>query len=245
LQAAVRYPHTLETPTLQHSSSILQEELITRGTREGSVIEDAVEHISWGKSRCEQMCCFPITGGLHRTSGDAPLEKPTLQNPIKRCQMKLLTRGTHEGSVVEDAVERNSWGKSRCELMCCFPITGGLHRTSGDAPLETPTLQNPVPVWFHVHESNSSSSKRTQVAAVAYKQILHQPVKHSTKHKRILNANRKFHQQIFKLKHVVVGNGILTPKRLSLNYIRNNIVVCDGGATDSDAIKSRYGFHYL
>ena len=46
-------------------------------------------------------------------------------------------------------------------------------------------------------------------------------------------------------KDVVVGNGILTPKRLSLNYIRNNIVVCDGGATDLDAIKSRYGIHYL
>ncbi len=48
-----------------------------------------------------------------------------------------------EGSVVEDAVERNSWGKSRCEQMCRFPITGGLHRTSGDAPLETPTLRDP------------------------------------------------------------------------------------------------------
>jgi len=129
--------------------------------------------------------------------------------------------------------------------MCRFPITGGLHRTSGDAPLETPTLQNPVPVWCHVHKSISSSSKRAQVAAVAYKQILHQPAKHSTKHKRSLNANIKCHKQIFKLKEVVVGNGILTPKHLSLNYIRNNIVVCDGGATDLDAIKSRYGIHYL
>jgi hypothetical protein len=150
-----------------------------------------------------------------------------------------------EGSVVEDAIERNSWGKSRCEQMCRFPITGGLHRTSGDAPVETPTLQNPVPVWCHVHKSNTSSSKQTQVAAVAYKQILHQPVKHSTKHKRSLKTNRKCHKQIFKLKDVVIGNGIFTPKRLSLNYIRNNIVVCDGGATDSDAIKSRYGIHYL
>ncbi len=57
--------------------------------------------------------------------------------------------------------------------------------------------------------------------------------------------NRKCHKQIFKLKDVVVGNGILKPKRLSLNYIRNNIVVCDGGATNLDAIKSRYGIHYL
>ncbi len=120
-----------------------------------------------------------------------------------------------------------------------FPITGGLHRTSGDAPLETPTLQNPVPVWCHIHKTNSSSSIQTQVAAVAYKQsLLDELVRHSTKHKRSLNANRKCHTQIFKLKYVVVGNGILTPKRLSLNYIRNNIVVCNGGATDLDAIKA-------
>jgi len=132
-----------------------QPELVTRGgMREGSVVEDAVERNSWGKSRCELMCRFPKTGGLHRTSGGAPLETPTLRDP------ELITRGgMREGDVVEDAVERNSWGKSRCEQMCRFPITGGLHRTSGDAPLETPTLQNPVPVWCHVHKSNSSSSK--------------------------------------------------------------------------------------
>jgi hypothetical protein len=184
------------------------------------------------------MCCFPITGGLHRTSGDAPFETPTLQHSSSILQAELITRGMREGSVVEDAVERNSWGKSRCEQMCCFPITGGIHRTSGDAPLETPTLQNPVLVWCHVHKSNTSSSKRTQVAAVAYRQMLHKPVKHSTKQKRRLNANRKCHKQIFNLKDVVVGNGIFTPKRLTLNYIRNNIVVCDGGATDSDAINA-------
>ena len=151
-----------------------------------------------------------------------------------------------EGSVVEDAVERNSWGKSRCEQMCRFPITGGLHRTSGDAPLETPTLQNPVPVWCHVHKSNSSSSKRTQVAAVAYKQsLLDESVRRSTKHKRTLNASNKKRKQIYRLKDVVVGKGILTPKRFNLNFIRNNIVVCDGGATDLDAIDSRFGIHYL
>ena len=80
-----------------------QPELITRGgMREGSVIEDAVERNSRGKSRCEQTCRFPNTGGLHRTSGDAPLETPTLWDP------ELITRGgMHEGSVVEDAVERS------------------------------------------------------------------------------------------------------------------------------------------
>jgi hypothetical protein len=43
--------------------------------------------------------------------------------------------GIHKGSVVEDIFERTSWGKSRCELI-------GLHHTSGDAPLETPTLEH-------------------------------------------------------------------------------------------------------
>ncbi len=41
------------------------------------------------------------------------------------------------GCVVEDAAERNSWGKSRSDRMCHFPNTGGLHRISGDAPFET------------------------------------------------------------------------------------------------------------
>jgi hypothetical protein len=129
----------LETPTLRDP------ELRTRGgMREGSVVEDAVERNSWGKSRCEQMCRFPITGGLHRTSGDAPLETPTLRDPELTTGGMRGRSGIRGGSVVEeDAVERNSWGKSRCEQMCRFPNTGGLHRTSGDAPLETPTLRDP------------------------------------------------------------------------------------------------------
>jgi hypothetical protein len=110
--------------------------------REGGVVEDAVERNSWGKSRCEQMCHFPNTGGLHRTSGDAPLQTPTLRDPSS-WQLELITCGMHEGSVVDDAVECNTWGKSRCEQMCHFPHTGGLHRTSGDAPFETPTLRDP------------------------------------------------------------------------------------------------------
>ena len=111
-----------------------QPELITRGgMHERSVLEDAVVRNSWGKSRCELMCRFPNTGGLHRTSGGAPIETPTL------CDPELITRGgMREGSVLEDAVERNSWGKSRCEQMCRFPNSGGLHHTCGDAPLETP-----------------------------------------------------------------------------------------------------------
>ncbi len=40
-------------------------------------------------------------------------------------------------SVVEDAIEQNSWGKSGSDWMCRFQNNGGLHRTSGDAPPET------------------------------------------------------------------------------------------------------------
>ena len=76
---------------------------------------------------------------LHLTMANVhSIPQHHIETPNKRCQMELLTRGTREGSVVEDAVERNSWGKSRCEQMCRFPNTGGLHRTSVDAPLETP-----------------------------------------------------------------------------------------------------------
>ncbi len=148
------HEHNIAQHHVETTNNYWQPELLIRGMREGSVVEDAVECNSWGKSRCEQMCRFPNTGGLHRTSGDAPLETPTLRDPLS-WQLDLITCGMREGSVVEDAIEHNSWGKSRCKQMCRFPHTGGLHRTSGDAPLETPTLQNPVPVWCHVHISNS------------------------------------------------------------------------------------------
>jgi hypothetical protein len=51
-----------------------------------------------------------------------------------------------------------------------------------------------------------------------------------------------------KLKDVVVGDGPLKSniKCLSLNELRNNIVVCDGGDTDSDAVKDiSSGIHCL
>ena len=44
--------------------------------------------------------------------------------------------------VVETAVERNSWGKSRGGWMCRFPNTGGLHHTSRNAPLDTPNMSH-------------------------------------------------------------------------------------------------------
>ncbi len=98
--------HHVETNTPTLTNNCWQPELLTRGMREGCVVEDAVEHNSWGKSRCERMRHFPNTGGLHRTSRDALLETPTLQNPAS--WQPELTREMREGSVVEDTNERNS-----------------------------------------------------------------------------------------------------------------------------------------
>ncbi len=72
------------------------------------VIEDAIEHNSWGKSGCEWMCCFPNTGGLHRTSGDAPLETHNLTHH-NLWQQRTNCKMCAERSVIEDAVEHNSW----------------------------------------------------------------------------------------------------------------------------------------
>jgi hypothetical protein len=196
------HEHTNSTHHLETDTPTLtkKQPKPTHGIHKGSVVEDISERTFWGKSRCELI-------GRHPTSGDAPLETPTLEHPAL-----LPRRGIHKGNVVEGAVERTSWGKSRCDWMCCFPNTGGLHRTSGNAPLETATLEHPAllptrgipkgsvveaaidptswgkskdapletptllnlasyqaPAWCHVHKSTSSSSRRTQVAAVAYR----------------------------------------------------------------------------
>ncbi len=65
---------------------------------------------------------------------NTPMHTHNSWQPRTNCEMCVGR------SVIEDAIERNSWGKSRCEWMCPFPNTGGLFRTSGDAPLETHTL---------------------------------------------------------------------------------------------------------
>ncbi len=52
-------------------------------------------------------------------------------------QLEDMNAVSDLGCVVEDTVECNSWGKSRSDQMCHFPNTGGLHRTSEDAPFKT------------------------------------------------------------------------------------------------------------
>jgi hypothetical protein len=233
------------------------------------VIEGTVERNSWGKSRCEWMCCFSNTGGLHCTSGDAPLETHNLTHhnswqPRSKCRMCAERR------LIEDAVEHNSLGKSKCEWMCHIPNTKGLYCTSVDAPLETHNAthnttwqprsnwgvfagrsivedaieRNRHPPWCHVTKSNSLLSRRTQVASNAYKDKPHKFARGTTKHKRGVNADRKWYKQIQFLKDVQVCN-VASNKRvqyMSSNYIRKNIVVCNGGDTTSDAIKKYIGF---
>ncbi len=65
---------------------------------------------------------LPRYGRTSPHLGDAPLDTRNMSQSRR---------------VVGTAVERNSWGKSRGDLMCRFPDMGGLHRTSGDAPLDT------------------------------------------------------------------------------------------------------------
>jgi hypothetical protein len=120
---------------------------------------------------------------------NTPMPTHNSWQPKTNCLM-------HAGiCVIENAIERNSWGKSGCEWMCRFPNTRGLHRTSGDAPIETGVFagrsieEDAVgchmhPPWCHVSKSKSLSSRRTQVAAHAYKEKPHKSARHTTKHKK-------------------------------------------------------------
>jgi hypothetical protein len=95
------------TPMPTHNSQQLRTNCSMHAGR--CVLEDAIECNSWGKSGCEWMCCFPNIGGLHRTSGDAPLETHNLIHhncwqTITNCKMGA------ERSEIEDAIKGNSWG---------------------------------------------------------------------------------------------------------------------------------------
>jgi hypothetical protein len=186
---------------------------------------------------------------------NTPMPTHTSRQPKTNCLMRA------GGCVIEDAIKCNSWGKSGCEWMCHFPNTGGLHCTSGDAPLKTGVFAgrsieedavgcNTHPPWCHMSKSNSSSSRRTQVAANAYKDKPHKSARRTTKHKRGVNADRKRYKQIRYLKDVQVCN-VTSNRRVQyvcLDYIRKNIVVCNGGDTTSNAIKNISALnsvHYL
>ncbi len=84
--------------------------------------------------------------------------------------------------VCGDTVEQASWRKSGCECKCRFPNTRGLHRTSGDAPLEI--HHSPHPPWGHVHKYNFPSLIRTKLVAVASRHKKREFTSHSTKDKK-------------------------------------------------------------
>jgi hypothetical protein len=191
----------------------------------------AIEQATRGKSGRYRKCPFPNTGGLHRTSGDAPLETDP-QRAIEREHFVVCGDAIerNRGNVVEQATR----GKSGCESKCRFPITGGLHCTSGDAPLET------HPPWSHMHNSNSPSSKRTQVGSIAFWVNRNESTRRSTKHRRELNANRKKYKQVHHLKDVKISSTALERiKLLDLDYIKKNVVVCNGGNNESNGIQNR------
>jgi hypothetical protein len=170
-----------------------------------------------------------------------------------------------ERSGVEDAIEGNFWGKSKCEWICCVPNTKRLYHTFVDAPLEThnnthnttwqprsnwgvfagknieeDTLgRNTHLPWCHVSKSNSLSSRRTQVATNAYKEKPNKSARRTTKHKKGVNTNRTWYKQIILFKDVQVCN-VTSNRRIqymSSDYIRKNIFVCNGGDATLDAMK--------
>jgi len=192
---------------------------------------NAVERATRGKSGCESKCHFPNTGGLHRTSGDAPLE--THPEMTHAHENSVVCGNAVERNQV-NAVERATRSKSRCESKCRFPNTRRLHSTSGDALLET------HPSFSYVHKRNSPSSKRTQAASSAFHVNRNKSARHSTKHRRILNANRKKDKQHYHLKDVKICKTALKKvKLLDLDYIKKNVVVCDGGENEFNGIQNR------
>jgi hypothetical protein len=102
------------------------------------------------------------------------------------CKSTTACETCADNVVCGHAVERASRGKSGCECKCRFPNTGGLHRSSGDAPLET--HHSPHLPWGHVHESNSPSSRQTKFAAVASGHEKREFTSHSTKNKKYETA---------------------------------------------------------
>jgi hypothetical protein len=82
-------------------------------------------------------------------------------------------------------------------------------------------------------------SRRTQVAACAYKDKSHKSASRMTKHKRCTNADQKHYKQVKYLKDVQVCNVASNRKVqfMTSDGIRRNIVVCDGDFTTDDAIQ--------
>ena len=135
------------------------------------VVETAIERNSWGKSRSDMMCRFPNTGGLHCTSGKAPFDTQNISYDNGTFGSRT------KGPTKTQTSKINDHGRT------ITPIVGGT----------TPTLN---PSWCHVNKSNTPSSKRTRVAACAFKGKSHKSASRMTKHKRDTNTNQKHYKQV-------------------------------------------------
>jgi hypothetical protein len=120
--------------------------------------------------------------------------------------------------------------KSGHEHRLGFQINGGLHCSSKDAPFDTESF--PILNYCHSYKSNSPSSTRTRVAAVAYLDRQNEFSRHSiehhkTIHKRYLNALQKIAKQQKFLKEVKISNVALSNhvQCLSWEYIKNTVAI--------------------
>jgi hypothetical protein len=168
-----------------------------------------------------------------RNQGDDGYSQPFIDDPNR-----LLVRdGDIDLHVAADRMSQTFPGQavapssrvntSRCDRKCRFPSVGGLHCSSNDSSVSTASTT--FPIWCHVDKSNSPSSTRTRVAALAYISKQNHP-KRSTSHHRQLNQSRKFSKQRSILKGVNVPTTVCpNVKRLTIDFIKNTLVLCDGG----------------
>ena len=98
-------------------------------------------------------------------------------NPSRNHPNRLLVRdGGIDLHVAADGMSRAVPGQavapssrvntSRCDCKCRFPSMGGIHCSSNDSSVYTASTT--FLIWCHVDKSNSPSSTRTRVAALAY-----------------------------------------------------------------------------
>ena len=99
-------------------------------------------------------------------------------------------------------------------------------------------VANHPPRFCHTFKAATASSRRTREAAIAYKTEAKKFVKKSTKHRRQMNCKRKSLKQQLFLKSVKPrskgANGNV--KLLTIQQIKERIVICDGGNTESDIL---------
>ena len=182
-----------------------------------SVVETAVERTSWGKSRNELLCRFHNSGGLHRISGDAPLETRILTHEENHVNSRIID--------IPGVVNK---------LQLDGRSTSGIKINGANTDVADP------PPYCHIFKANSPSSKRTCIAAIAYHKEACKLVKRNTKNRRVKNANKKNFKRKYFLKNVKLPSSLASNKNinfLTIEEIKERIVVCDGGNTDNDGMQ--------